>query len=267
MLNYLYLLHDSIDKNNNVLKIGKTIQLPETRFQGYGINTKPLIIYAVDDCHLRENELIKLFNSKFKLFRGKEYFQGNIKDMLIVFEKFCSQNIIKNNLYNKIMNEINLQSNALQLNTVIPDYVNKYTEKINKIKNDDDDLEENPDIQNINVDIGETNEEAESNLSNKFIDDFLNITKNKDIDQKFNIDLANVCKWLDIRKNHLKKKLILNFYENIDYVIYKIKNTNRSTGAAISHLIMLTPNCFKELCMISKTSKAKEARKCVLSVL
>jgi phage anti-repressor protein len=247
MFDYLYLLHDSIDKNNNVLKIGKTIQSPEKRFQGYGINSKPLIIYAVDDCHLRETELKKLFNSKFKLFRGKEYFQGNIKDMLVVFEKFCSQNIIKDNICNKIIDGIKTQTNALKLNSVIPDYVYEITKKINENEE-------------------EFKEDIEINISKKFIDDFLDITKEQSIDNKFNINFDKVCSWLDIRKDNLKKILISKFEDNIDYIIYKIKNTNRSTGAAISELIMITLNCFKELCMISKTPKAKEARKCILSI-
>ena len=105
-----------------------------------------------------------------------------------------------------------------------------------------------------------------SNVPKKFIDDFFNIAKEEYIDNIPSINLDKVSSWLNILKGNLKKILISKFEENFDYVISKVKNTNRTTGAAIRDLIMITPDCFKELCMISQTSKAKEVRKYFLEI-
>ena len=105
-----------------------------------------------------------------------------------------------------------------------------------------------------------------SSVPKKFIDDFFNIAKEEYVDNIPSINLNKVSEWLHIRKDNLKKILIAKFEENFDYVISKVKNTNRPTGAAIRDLIMITPDCFKELCMISQTPKAKEVRKYFLEI-
>jgi phage anti-repressor protein len=105
-----------------------------------------------------------------------------------------------------------------------------------------------------------------SNVPKKFIDDFFNIAKEEYIDNIPSINLDKVCSWLNILKGNLKKILKAKFEENFDFVISKVKNTKRTTGAAIRDLIMITPDCFKELCMISQTPKAKEVRKYFLEI-
>jgi len=53
-----------------------------------------------------------------------------------------------------------------------------------------------------------------------------------------------------------------NFEEDFDYTIeIKKKKQINSTGKTTYHEIFITPNCMKELCMISQTKKAKEVRK------
>ncbi len=46
-----------------------------------------------------------------------------------------------------------------------------------------------------------------------------------------------------------------------DYTEQKILIKNNNRGANYVSKIMLTPDCFKELCMISQTNKAKGVRK------
>ena len=46
------------------------------------------------------------------------------------------------------------------------------------------------------------------------------------------------------------------YIKNVDY---KIKN-GTSTGGRPEEIIMITPECFKRLCMSSKTLKAEEVR-------
>lgn len=94
MYNYLYLIQDSIDIGSDIYKIGKTTQAPSERLKGYSKGTYLIRISKVDDCHSREIQLINLFKTKYKLSRGREYFIGNINQMLLDFSNFCD-NIIK----------------------------------------------------------------------------------------------------------------------------------------------------------------------------
>ena len=81
------------------------------------------------------------------------------------------------------------------------------------------------------------------------------------------IDLDVVCKWLKILKGNLKKILLDNFEEGFDYTMKKKqKKQINSTGRTTYHEILITPNCMKELCMISQSKKAKEVRKYFISL-
>lgn len=104
-----------------------------------------------------------------------------------------------------------------------------------------------------------------SDVPKDFIYDFFNIAKEEYDDYDFSIDFDVVCIWLNVQKYHLKRSLLNNFEENYDYVIDIIKIPHRY-GASRKEEILLTPNCFKELCMISQTPKAKEVRKYYISI-
>lgn len=101
-----------------------------------------------------------------------------------------------------------------------------------------------------------------SSIPSKFISDFYTIANEDYSENEISIDFVVVCKWLKVRKDHLKRLLISKFDENYDYVIEKAtKKHKNANGSAPIEKIMITPNCFKELCMISQTAKAKEVRK------
>jgi len=94
----------------------------------------------VDDCHKREIELITIFNNKFKLTRGREYFEGNINDMIFEFNNFCDQFKINNKiiinetfLNEKINNNTNISKNIGYINNNI---INTGCYKCNKCKNE-----------------------------------------------------------------------------------------------------------------------------------
>jgi phage anti-repressor protein len=101
-----------------------------------------------------------------------------------------------------------------------------------------------------------------STLPKKFIDDFFMIAKENYSDNDIIINFDVVCDWLNTRKDHLKSILIKNFEKNFDYTETK-KHKKQVNGpkVTITHEIFITPNCFKEICMISQTPKAKEVRK------
>jgi phage anti-repressor protein/predicted GIY-YIG superfamily endonuclease len=101
-----------------------------------------------------------------------------------------------------------------------------------------------------------------STLPRKFIKDFFVIAKETYDDNQIIIDFDIVRKWLNVQKGHLKDILVNKFEEDYDYSIEKKqKKQKNSTGKTTYNLILITPNCFKELCMISQTPKAKEVRK------
>jgi hypothetical protein len=91
-----------------------------------------------------------------------------------------------------------------------------------------------------------------SKINNDFIDDFFGLY---DINNKFEfiINLDIVCKWLEIRKDNIKKTLLYSYQENVDYKVTKKKD--KKVGAP-NEIILLTPKCFKILSMSSKSKKA-----------
>ena len=101
-----------------------------------------------------------------------------------------------------------------------------------------------------------------STIPHNFIIDFYIISKEEYTDNDLVIEFEKVYKWLDVNKGDLKKVLVKHFDLDYDYSIEKIKKKQiNSRGATIYEKILITPNCFKELCMVSNTKKAKEVRK------
>ena len=98
-----------------------------------------------------------------------------------------------------------------------------------------------------------------STLNNDFIDDFYNIyDPDKNILDDFPINIEIVYKWLNSKKGKLKETLINTYTRNIDYKISKEKNGKISKSN--KEIILMTPDCFKRLCLLSKTNKAEEVR-------
>ena len=98
-----------------------------------------------------------------------------------------------------------------------------------------------------------------SNLNDEFIDDFNNIYEfNENNNNDYLIDLDIVSKWLETRKRKLKETLIKSYNKNIDYVIKKEKIGKISKSN--KEIILLTPDCFKRMCLLSRTKKAEEVK-------
>ena len=120
----------------------------------------------------------------------------------------------------------------------------------------------------------------ESKINKDFIKDFFGIQKNKAHEKykPFTIDLEDIAFWLDAGKGHIKNTLVKNYLYNIDYIILNheydgkndenlllpLKRTQKkeedNRGGHNKELILLTSDCFKMLCMRSKTKKANKVR-------
>lgn len=88
-----------------------------------------------------------------------------------------------------------------------------------------------------------------TNIAGDFITDFFNFSKKYQQNQ-FIIDFQSVVKWSSLTKENLKEVLVSKFEDQFDYQrVHESEN------------YLLTPNCFKELCLLMQTTKSKEIRK------
>lgn len=95
-----------------------------------------------------------------------------------------------------------------------------------------------------------------SSIPNAFIDDFHQVY-NRIAQDEFIIDLDIVSKWLNVRKDLLKDTLVKSYEIDVDYSIEKIAKPGKGRKP---EKIMLTADCFKFLCMRSRTAKAQMVR-------
>jgi phage anti-repressor protein len=95
-----------------------------------------------------------------------------------------------------------------------------------------------------------------SSISTAFIDDFFSLYDRNTTSTDFVIDLDVISKWLLSKKYHLKDTLKSTYTQDIDYIV----KTEKSTGGRPNEKILLTGDCFKRLCMLSRTKKAEDVR-------
>jgi phage anti-repressor protein len=96
-----------------------------------------------------------------------------------------------------------------------------------------------------------------STIDDDFIDDFFSLYKYNTKENEFVINLESLVKWLGAIKGSLKETLINSYVKDVDYKVEAIKHGNNGRPA---ETIMLTPDCMKHLCMLSRTKKAKKVR-------
>jgi len=96
-----------------------------------------------------------------------------------------------------------------------------------------------------------------SSINNKFIDDFFSLYDENTEDNDFVVNIDAISKWLVLRKDSIKKTLVETYRKNIDYKISVSKN---NTPGRPIETIYLTPDCFKRICMLTKSSKGEEVR-------
>ena len=87
-LAYIYLLQDGEDKGTNVYKIGRTVQKGGDgrklkRLQGYSKGTVPYNTWKVKEDNLNtiEKKIKEEFKESYRLVRGTEWFEGDVKQM------------------------------------------------------------------------------------------------------------------------------------------------------------------------------------------
>lgn len=104
-----------------------------------------------------------------------------------------------------------------------------------------------------------------SAVDDDFVDDFFSLYNASSRPSDFIVDLEIVAKWLQTKKGSLKKTLVTSYLLGIDYSVERSKSKlGRGKGNNIH--TMLTADCFKAMCMMSRTAKAREVRAYFIAV-
>lgn len=74
------------------------------------------------------------------------------------------------------------------------------------------------------------------------------------------VDLDQVAKWLGVRKQALIKTLHESYKKGIDYIDIAVPRISGKHGGQLKRAQTLTPDCFKRLCMRSRSKKAEDVR-------
>lgn len=105
-----------------------------------------------------------------------------------------------------------------------------------------------------------------SSISNIFLEDFFSLYDNNTSDNDFVIDLKNVAKWLKVNIKVLRETLKKSYRKNIDYKDIFDKIKRKGSGGHTLKTTLLTPNCFKKICQLTKSKKGNEVREYFIQV-
>lgn len=100
-----------------------------------------------------------------------------------------------------------------------------------------------------------------------FVDEYIDMVPITALQTDAVVDLDVVARWLNSAKRTLFTTLRSGYKVNIDYIIVKAK-PERSTkyGGNNYKKILLTPDCFKRLCMLSRAKNAEFVRSYYLAL-
>ena len=100
-----------------------------------------------------------------------------------------------------------------------------------------------------------------STIPNAFIDSFLSIYNPETLQTDFVVDLDKASKWIGVRKKVILQTLYKSYKEDIDYIIRKrqVARVGKYGGNNYKY-VLLTPDCFKRICMRSRSVRAEEVR-------
>jgi hypothetical protein len=166
--------------NTNVYKIGMSDKPLIDRIKAYGSQSRVIFLIECNMAYELEQEIVKVFKQKFKLHKGKEYFEGTEFEMTSVFMQLCVTHKLTNCIGKDtvLLNSSNNQENYYVSQTSDPEY-NDITN--NRIL-DDDELckSKNPLLKKmIYVPLDEVIELTQSNINlTQQVEKIINIVEN-----------------------------------------------------------------------------------------
>ncbi len=193
MIGYCYINHvrEFIRTGENVFKIGRTSKHGNTRLSQYPKGTVEKIKVFVTDCYKCEKEIMKEFDMKFKQmpYYGREYYEGNIDDMLKVFTDITSKFSVKE--HNELLNDRDELWNDCD----------KLSNNCDKLSNDSNESsnDSNKSSNDSNESSNDSNES--SNDSNESNDDEL--PNDGDALKTIKKHTCDICKYETNRKHNL----------------------------------------------------------------
>ena len=98
-----------------------------------------------------------------------------------------------------------------------------------------------------------------SPVPNSFIDDLFDMYDEETLQTDFVLDLGRVADWLESRKDSLLRTIYNSYTRGVDYTVTKPPK-RKLHGGNNEDIVLITPDCFKRLCMRSRTKKAEDVR-------
>ena len=86
-MGYVYMIQSEELNGTNKVKIGMSTCENNSRIKSYGKNAKTIIKYNCSYPYMLERCLIKQFKKNYNLFKGNEWFEGDIEEMKKLFNK------------------------------------------------------------------------------------------------------------------------------------------------------------------------------------
>ena len=99
-----------------------------------------------------------------------------------------------------------------------------------------------------------------SAVPNAFIDELFAVYDTATVQTDPVIDLDRVAKWLNVKKFNLLKTLRASYKTHIDYSEEASRIAGRKYGGNRYLKVMLSPDCFKRLCMQTKSPRGEMVR-------
>ena len=104
-------------------------------------------------------------------------------------------------------------------------------------------------------------------MDNAFVDDFFgNVSPIDPTDETHSVDLTFAAKWLNVRRDNLMKTVKASYVHGIDYVVSRSSVPSKGGGRSNLRIVMMTPDCFKTLCMRSDSPQSDRVRAYFISV-
>ena len=255
----IYLIQPTELIGTNRYKIGcsKNTQLDRIK-NGYRKGTRYILIMECNKPFVLEKQILKIFNSKFKLIAGKEFFEGDEKEIkneiINIITNTNNENInqdINQDINENIYNENNY-SNTIIINDCILIKINRHHEyefqyhyeSISNLFSNICDFYKCH-IQTKDKQILELNDKVNKLFDNNILDIINNLTKTNDNENNINkiinyikyykniiIDIINfnnydeklsICKFLGKYDNNYSFLTSMYIYKYID-IIYKEMN-------------------------------------------
>lgn len=99
-----------------------------------------------------------------------------------------------------------------------------------------------------------------STISNSFLDVFLRFYNPQTSQADLTINLDQVSKWIGVAKFNLLSTLRSSYQRDKDFAIEKSTNKQGKYGGNNYVKVLITPDCFKRLCMRSRSKQAENVR-------